>query len=78
MIYFDTNIRPDFIDDKGRYLKSRFERKLTKIADIVKISELELKTGQTITTYTVKRILKKYLQSGLTKNGIKFDCIYSR
>jgi len=37
IIYFDTNIRPDFIEDKVKYLK-RFER-LTKIADIVKISE---------------------------------------
>ena len=37
VIYFDTNIRPDFIDDKIKYIK-RFER-LTKIADIVKISE---------------------------------------
>ncbi|MDP6164293.1 MAG: carbohydrate kinase [Candidatus Thioglobus sp.] len=37
VIYFDTNIRPDFIEDKNKYLK-RFKR-LTKIADIVKISE---------------------------------------
>jgi fructokinase len=37
VIYFDANIRPDFIKDKDKYLK-RFER-LTGIADIVKISE---------------------------------------
>ncbi len=37
VIYFDANIRPDFIKDKDKYLK-RFER-LTGIVDIVKISE---------------------------------------
>ena len=37
VIYFDANIRPDFIKDKVKCLK-RFER-LTGIADIVKISE---------------------------------------
>ena len=37
VIYFDANIRPDFIEDKAKYLK-RFER-LTRKVDIIKISE---------------------------------------
>ena len=37
IIYFDANIRPDFIEDKDKYLE-RFER-LTRKVDIIKISE---------------------------------------
>ena len=37
VIYFDANIRPDFIKDKDKYLE-RFER-LTRKVDIIKISE---------------------------------------
>ena len=37
VIYFDANIRPDFIEDKDKYLE-RFER-LTRKVDIIKISE---------------------------------------
>jgi fructokinase len=37
VIYFDANIRPNFIEDKAKYLK-RFEQ-LTKKVDIIKISE---------------------------------------
>jgi len=37
VIYFDANIRPDFIEDKDKYHK-RFER-LTRKVDIIKISE---------------------------------------
>ena len=37
VIYFDANIRPDFIKDKDKYLQ-RFER-LTRKVDIIKISE---------------------------------------
>jgi fructokinase len=37
VVYFDANIRPDFIEDKDKYLK-RFER-LTRKVDIIKISE---------------------------------------
>ncbi|SVC47470.1 uncharacterized protein METZ01_LOCUS300324, partial [marine metagenome] len=37
LIYFDANIRPDFIEDKDKYLK-RFEL-LTRKVDVIKISE---------------------------------------
>jgi fructokinase len=37
VIYFDANIRPDFIEDKDKYLE-RFER-LTRKVDVIKISE---------------------------------------
>ena len=37
VIYFDANIRPNFIEDKAKYLK-RFAQ-LTKKIDIIKISE---------------------------------------
>ncbi len=37
VIYFDANIRPNFIEDKAKYLE-RFER-LTRKVDIIKISE---------------------------------------
>jgi len=37
VIYFDANIRPDFIEDKDKYLK-RFEQLAGKV-DIIKISE---------------------------------------
>ena len=37
VIYFDANIRPDFIEDKDKYLE-RFAR-LTRKVDIIKISE---------------------------------------
>ena len=37
VIYFDANIRPNFIEDKAKYLK-RFEQLAVK-ADIIKISE---------------------------------------
>ena len=62
VIYFDTNIRPDFIDDKGRYLK-RFER-LTKIADIVKISEQDY-------NYLYGKEDFEKVSSEWLKNGIK-------
>ena len=37
VIYFDANIRPDFIEDKDKYLE-RFGRLIRKV-DIIKISE---------------------------------------
>jgi fructokinase len=40
VIYFDANIRPNFIEDKAKYLK-RFEQLAVK-ADIIKISEEDL------------------------------------
>ena len=62
VIYFDTNIRPDFIDDKSKYLK-RFER-LTKIADIVKISEQDF-------NYLYGKQDFEKVSSEWLKNGIK-------
>ena len=61
-IYFDANIRPDFIEVKGDYV-SRFKR-LTSIVDIIKISEEDYRYLYGAQDF--KEVSKEWL-----KNGVK-------
>ena len=62
VIYFDANIRPDFIEDKDKYLE-RFER-LTRKVDIIKISEEDY-------SYLYGEQDFSKVSSGLLEKGIK-------